>query len=414
MIRENRIFKWLLVFFFLVSCTPPPVVEETADTPTPSLPVAGLAQVTALDIRQLETFPIQIQVVVEGILPDSCTTIERIENNREGGRFQITIHTLRAAGVACLDAEQPFTETIDLDVLNLEAGIYTVQVNGIGGTFALQNDNVPDQSNAVISGLVWHDLCTISGGEGGGPVTASFDCVTRADGSYIADGQLKAGEPGLGGVMVNLGAGPCPAVGLGTTITDEDGVYLFSGLLGGTYCVSIDTTNAANASLLIPGQWTNTADSATGEMTVTVDPAQNKADVNFGWDYQFLPAPENVVGDCVDDMDFTADISIPDDTVIEAGETFTKTWELLNTGTCTWGTDYSLVFVTGDQMGGPDIQPLDQVVEPGETIELSVILVAPEEPGDYRSEWKLRNANGVLFGVGVEAGDPFWVQIVVE
>ncbi|NIP50652.1 MAG: hypothetical protein GWN30_07975, partial [Gammaproteobacteria bacterium] len=105
---------------------------------------------------------------------------------------------------------------------------------------------------------------------------------------------------------------------------------------------------------------------------------------------------------------------IPDDTIIAAGETFTKTWELLNNGTCTWGAGYSLVFTAGDQMGSPDIRPLGQTVGPGETIELSITLTAPTEPGNYRGEWKLRNANGVLFGIGVEADDPFWVQIVVE
>lgn len=413
MVIDNRYFKWLFIFFFLVGCAPPAAQEPTV-TPSPDVPVAGLAQVTALDIRRLETFPIQIQVIVEGTVPDSCTTIERIENNRQGGSFRITLHTLRAAGVACLEAEQPFTETIELDVLGLTAGIYTVQVNGVGGTFTLQEDNLPDQSNAVISGRVWHDLCAVSGGEGGEPTTPSFDCVPRGDGSFVADGNLEAGEPGLGGVVVNLGAGFCPAVGLGTTITDEAGVYLFSGLRGGTYCVSIDVENEANASLLIPGQWTNTADNGRGEMSVTIEPAENMSDINFGWDYQFLPAAENTVGDCVDDVSFTADISIPDDTVIEAGATFTKTWELLNNGTCTWGAGYSMIFFAGEQMGGPDIRPLDQLVEPGETIELSIILVAPAEPGEYRSEWKLRNANGVLFGIGIEEDAPFWVQIVVE
>jgi hypothetical protein len=65
-------------------------------------------------------------------------------------------------------------------------------------------------------------------------------------------------------------------------------------------------------------------------------------------------------------------------------------------------------------MDSPEIQPLGQIVEAGETIELSVILIAPAEPGNYRGEWKLRNANGLLFGIGLEADDPFWVQIVVE
>jgi hypothetical protein len=324
------------------------------------------------------------------------------------------MNTLRATGVACPDAELPFTEMFDLDVLDLAAGIYTVQVNGVSGTFTLQEDNLSDQSNAVLSGRVWHDLCAISGGEGGEAVTASNGCIRLGDDRYVADGRLQPEEPGLGGVVVDLGQGACPAVGLGSTITDESGVYLFRGLLSGTYCVSIDTADVVNASLLVPGEWSNTADSGRGEATVTLIAAENKSDVNFGWDYQFLPTAENLAGGCVDDIDFTADITIPDDTVIAPGQTFTKTWELLNNGTCSWETTYSLVFVSGDQMGAPDIQPIEQVVEPGQTFELSVTLTAPLEPGNYRGEWKLRNTSGLLFGIGLEADDPFWTQIVVE
>ncbi len=407
------IFKWFIFVFFLAACAPPPVEEPTV-TPSPAVPVVGLAQVTALEIRQLETFPVQIQVVVRGILPDSCTTIDRIDRARQDDVFQITLNTVRATGVICLEADIPFTETFDLDVLEFPAGIYTVLVNEISGTFTLERDNFSDQSNAVISGRVWHDLCAISGGEGGEPVTASNGCIRRGEDSYIADGRFQDNESGLGGVVVNLGEGACPAVGLGTTITNESGVYLFSGLLSGTYCISIDTEDVVNASLLVPGEWSNTADSSRGETTVTLTLAESRNDVDFGWDYQFLPTAENLEGDCIDDILFTADITVPDDTIMAPGQPFTKTWELLNNGTCAWGEDYSLVFVTGDQMGALDILPVGQVVEPGQTIELSVTLVAPLEPGNYRSEWKLRNANGILFGIGVEADDPFWVQIVVE
>lgn len=391
---------WFVLAVILAACSTSPDAEPTV-TPTPSSPVAGLAEIVALDIRQLEIFPVEIQVIVEGILPDSCTTVDRIERAKEANTFRITIHTVRATGVACLDNEMPFTETIDLDVLGLDSGTYVVQVNEISGSFNLKTDNVPDERNAVISGRVWHDLCPVDGGN---------NCVANDDSQFVADGQMQDDEPGLGGIVVNLGEGDCPAVGLGTTITDEAGFFLFSGLREGTYCVSVDLADPVNASLLIPGAWT----AGQGEMTVLLGAAENQADVNFGWDYEFLPVADDSEADCVDDILFTADISVPDDTVIEAGETFTKTWELLNTGTCTWGAGYSLVFVAGDQMGSPDIEPLGQIVEPGETMELTVTLIAPTEPGTYRGEWKLRNANGVLFGIGVEADDPFWVQIIVE
>ena len=52
------------------------------------------------------------------------------------------------------------------------------------------------------------------------------------------------------------------------------------------------------------------------------------------------------------------DVTIPDDTVIPAGQSFVKTWKLVNTGTCTWTTAYSATFFYGDRMGAPESVPL--------------------------------------------------------
>jgi hypothetical protein len=41
-------------------------------------------------------------------------------------------------------------------------------------------------------------------------------------------------------------------------------------------------------------------------------------------------------------------------------------------------------------------------------------MVAPLEPGTYRSNWKLQNSSGTLFGIGPNGDAPFWVQIIVE
>lgn len=114
---------------------------------------------------------------------------------------------------------------------------------------------------------------------------------------------------------------------------------------------------------------------------------------------------------------FLGDVTVPDGTVFAPGETFTKTWKLRNVGSCTWTTDYSLVFSTGDQMGGPVSINLPASVGPREEIDLSVDLVAPATPGSYRGNWLLKNAAGDFFGIGVQwntlANKPFWVAINV-
>ena len=119
---------------------------------------------------------------------------------------------------------------------------------------------------------------------------------------------------------------------------------------------------------------------------------------------------------CSDAAAFIEDVTIPDDTVLEPGETFTKTWQLSNEGTCTWDSEYALVFFDGDRLEAPDTVPLPAPVKPGDPADLSVTLAVPEEsePGTFRGEWKLRNGDGILFGIGEEATKAFWVQIVVE
>jgi len=101
--------------------------------------------------------------------------------------------------------------------------------------------------------------------------------------------------------------------------------------------------------------------------------------------------------------------TIPDGTDFSAGETFTKSWTLKNTGTCTWNEDYKIVFRSGDQMGGPDKQFFDEDVKPGETIKISINLTAPAAADTYKGTWILRTDKGVDFGLS-----GIWVKIDVE
>jgi len=114
---------------------------------------------------------------------------------------------------------------------------------------------------------------------------------------------------------------------------------------------------------------------------------------------------------------FLGDVTVPDGTVLAPRETFTKTWKFRNVGDCTWTPDYSLVFFTGDQMGGPVSINLPTSVSPREEIDLSVDLIAPTNPGSYRGNWLLKNSAGELFGIGVQwntlANKAFWVAIDV-
>lgn len=125
------------------------------------------------------------------------------------------------------------------------------------------------------------------------------------------------------------------------------------------------------------------------------------------------PAGGTAVPEGVDKVDFVSDVTVPDGTDFAPGEAFVKTWRLRNSGTTTWTAEYDLAFIRGEQMGGPASVPLSDTVAPGETIDLSVSMVAPTALGNKVGFWQLRNAQGVLFGGGAEANEPIYVQIDV-
>ncbi len=407
-------------------------------TPTPDLsalslptPIPVLAQVEAVTINLLESFPVQVQAVASGRLPDGCTVLDAPVIEQQQNTFYITLTTHRDETLACTEALAPFEQSIALVVLGLPAGLYAVNVNGVTARFELAVDNLPsaapsppaatpatpaapstpactdrlafisdvsvpdgakiapgktfiktwrlrndgtctwgsgyglvfdsgDQMSgpdvapltretppnafidvsatltapwekgayqgfwklrsasgrlfgigqrpfwvkivvpasatpppptvpaggSSISGWVWNDLCAPAGeGEAAPPLPPS-GCVVAADGSLQANGVYDQGEPRIGGMEVELGAGPCPSAGLAVVLADAAGAYTFPSLRAGVYCVAIDPLADFNLPLFIPGAWTYPPDGA-GAQTVTVDGSTPVQEVNFGWDYQF-------------------------------------------------------------------------------------------------------------------------------
>ena len=100
-----------------------------------------LASVDEIDILILESSPVQINVIAKGNLPDPCTEISEVLQEKEGNTFFITIKTYSSSGF-CIQVLAPFEEIIPLEVYGLPAGIYTVDVNGVQATFDLTIDNI--------------------------------------------------------------------------------------------------------------------------------------------------------------------------------------------------------------------------------------------------------------------------------
>ena len=108
----------------------------------------------------------------------------------------------------------------------------------------------------------------------------------------------------------------------------------------------------------------------------------------------------------------TVDVNIPDGSTMTPGQQFVKTWKIKNSGICTWGAGYKIVYAGyANQMAGVP-QPITGVIGPGQEVEISVQFTAPAKVGEYVSAWTLSNATGRLFfGSGAK---PLYVKIVVK
>jgi uncharacterized protein YkwD len=121
------------------------------------------------------------------------------------------------------------------------------------------------------------------------------------------------------------------------------------------------------------------------------------------------PFPTNPP-DCTNSASFVADITIPDNTNVAGGTTFTKTWRINNNGTCVWGPDYTLTHYSDETLGAPVSVPLG-VTYPGQNLDISVNLTAPNSIGTHRGNFVIKNPAGLIMSIADDSR--LWVIINV-
>lgn len=94
---------------------------------------------------------------------------------------------------------------------------------------------------------------------------------------------------------------------------------------------------------------------------------------------------------------YLADVTIPDGSVMTAGETFVKTWRVENTGGRAWSDGYRLVFVDGEAMTEQPSKPLP-LAAPGQQVDVSLSLAVPNVPGYTIGRWRMQDEEGRSFG----------------
>lgn len=104
---------------------------------------------------------------------------------------------------------------------------------------------------------------------------------------------------------------------------------------------------------------------------------------------QPLPSASPTEDDCTPDSEFINDITIPDGTLTNPGDTFVKTWRIRNDGDCTWNSSYQ--FEQTNSSGNPLLASPQSIplpnTPPGSVVDISVTLtLAPDAwPGSRQT-----------------------------
>lgn len=117
--------------------------------------------------------------------------------------------------------------------------------------------------------------------------------------------------------------------------------------------------------------------------------------------------PTTNPADCVNDLTFLEDLTIPDNMFATFGLALDKQWLVENSGTCHWNAAYRLRNIGGAALGAPAEIAL-YPARAGTQATLRILFTAPFTEGVYESAWQAIDANGNLFG------DPIYIRVAVQ
>ena len=109
--------------------------------------------------------------------------------------------------------------------------------------------------------------------------------------------------------------------------------------------------------------------------------------------------------DCVNNLTFIEDVTIPDNSFIAFGSTIEKQWLIENSGTCHWNAQYRLRHTGGAALGAPEEVALFPA-RSGTQVTIQITFTAPFEGGVYESAWQAFDPKGFPFG------DPIYIRIL--
>lgn len=141
------------------------------------------------------------------------------------------------------------------------------------------------------------------------------------------------------------------------------------------------------------------------EPTFIIQPTQNVVLI------QTTPLPTIVPPtlspeECVSNLTFVSDLTIPDGDFVTYGATIDKQWLVQNSGTCNWNDKYRLKHIGGGELGAPEEIMLYPAKSGTEAV-IQIKFTAPFTDGEYESAWQAFDRFGIAFG------DPIYIRVVV-
>jgi len=395
-----------------------------ATSPAAEVFLTGEAQVENIEPRVLETMPLKAEVLVYGTLPDSCTQFGQVDQRVVGDLILIEIETARSVDESCEPGQQDFQETFALNVTDLSAGNYTVEVNGVTAPLLIPEHRpvseealaaCPEKEPGLKVFINSRDGYCFLHPERYTPQEAARNTVVLSGPQF---------EEGIEPVTVSLTIerlGPADgktteeiAVQRLQNFSIEDSASRQGWVsLGGEQALSVDG---------VPGRYFSRRtfvvyDGTAYEMTLspadlTIPAPSDEAGLlwnevvrTFTFFVGREPAGDRPV-DCEVDAEFVEDVTIPDGTPVVPGRPVVKTWRMRNTGTCTWGSNYTFEQTDADGnllVADPAAISVPET-PPDETVDLSVsVVLSAESPiGTQQSaSFRMKAPDGRAFGTEV-------------
>jgi len=107
-------------------------------------------------------------------------------------------------------------------------------------------------------------------------------------------------------------------------------------------------------------------------------------------------------------MRFIRDVTFPDASKVQSGAVFAKIWRVRNDGEFMWPEGTVLITAGGDLLTPADLKEMVPRAQPGEEVQISATLTAPNTTGRHTAYFRLQTKEGVSFG------QRLWADVVVE